>query len=65
MLRWMKRAVLPGLLIAFLVAGVAAAANKPISTRNVHLVGHLALEGGGMGGTAFHLKSLMLIPLQL
>jgi hypothetical protein len=44
----LKRDVLPGLLIAFLMAGVAAAASKPISARNVHLVGHLDLEGGGM-----------------
>ncbi len=47
-LRWMKRSALPGLLIAVFVAGVAAAASKPISTRNVHLLGHLDLEGGGM-----------------
>lgn len=44
----MKRSALPGLLIAVFVAGVAAAASKPISARNVNLVGRLDLEGGGM-----------------
>ncbi|MHB9096818.1 MAG: LVIVD repeat-containing protein [Syntrophales bacterium] len=43
----MKRNALPGLLIAFLLAGVAAAA-APVSAANVQLLGHLDLEGGGM-----------------
>jgi hypothetical protein len=44
----MKRGPLPGLLIAVFLAGVAATASSPVSARNVHLVGHLDLEGGGM-----------------
>ena len=43
-----KESVLPGLLIGVLAAGVAAAASIPVSARNVQLIGHLDLEGGGM-----------------
>jgi hypothetical protein len=44
----MKRGALPGLLIALVMAGIATAASTPVSARNVQLVGHLDLEGGGM-----------------
>lgn len=46
---------LPGLLIAAFLSGVAAAAPGPVSAGNVHLVGHLALEGGGMVDVKGHL----------
>lgn len=48
LLRSIKRGALPMLLIAVFAAGVAAAASGPLSARNVHLVGRLDLEGGGM-----------------
>jgi hypothetical protein len=48
LLLWMKRSVLQLLLLAFFAAGIASAESNPISARNVHLVSHLDLEGGGM-----------------
>ena len=48
LLHRMIRGTLPGLLIGVLAAGVAAAASTPVSARNVQLIGHLDLEGGGM-----------------
>lgn len=43
-----RRGVWPGLLTVFLLAGFAGAQSKPVSSRGVHLVGHLDIEGGGM-----------------
>ena len=48
LLHRMMRSTLTGLLIGVLAAGVAAAASTPVSARNVQLIGHLDLEGGGM-----------------
>lgn len=39
---------MPGVLIAVFLAGAASAAAAPVSARNVQLVGHLEIEGGGM-----------------
>jgi hypothetical protein len=48
LLFWMKRRVMQGLLLAVCVVGIASAASNPVSAKNVYLVSHLDLEGGGM-----------------
>jgi hypothetical protein len=47
LLRRIKKSALPGVLIAVFLAG-GAAASPSVSAANVHLVGRLDLEGGGM-----------------